>query len=126
MKKIIKLLLVLIIMILSVRVSYAHSKTCEIYNGKYYGKDAHEVDKVQYEIECLPHSCEIVGNTYFGKNGNIVSYEAYKKECSATVIDSPGTGSSISPIYLFFIFLGSGLIITTFILLKKSKMSYNQ
>ena len=126
MKNIIKLFYVLIVMMLSITVARAHSKTCEIYDGIYYGKDGHEVDKVQYEIECLPHSCEIVGDKYFGKNGNIVSYEAYKNECESTSVTTPSTGSDISPIYVFFMILGSGIIIGTIFVLTSTKKAYNE
>lgn len=126
MKGYVKVILLLFMMMLSFRVSLAHSKTCEVYDGKYYGKDGYEVDKVQYEIECLPHSCEIVGDKYFSKNGSIVSYEAYKNECESTMVVTPSTGSDVSPIYILFMFLGSGLIIGTIFFLTSFKHSYNQ
>ena len=111
MKKGIQLLLILLL-VLSVNVVSAKEYKCETVDGAYYGKDGNEVDKVQYENECLTHSCEIVGDSYYGENGNKVDKKTFEKECDATVVsDVPDTGSSISPTELIFTILGSCFIL---------------
>ena len=114
MKKGIKFLFVAMVLTLSLTVASAKTKTCEIVDGAYYGKDGEEVDKVQYEKECNTHSCEIVGDTYFGKDGKEVSLSTFESECDTTVVsDLPNTASNIE---LLFVVIGSGLILGTMIL----------
>ena len=110
------ILLFAVLCLLSINVVSAKEYTCETVDGAYYGKNGDEVDKVQYESECLTHSCEIVGDTYFGKNGDSVSKNTFEKECDATVVsDLPDTGSVVSPIEILFAVMGSLLILITMI-----------
>lgn len=65
-------------------------RTCQKYNGKFYGKDGREVDEVTYQQECEKHTCEKVGDKYFGKDGKVVSYETYQIECEKHTCEKVG------------------------------------
>ena len=61
---------------------------CEIYGGKYYGKNGTVVSKKVYQNQCThkpvvpeKHYCAIYKGKYYGKNGNVVSKATYEKEC---------------------------------------------
>lgn len=61
---------------------------CEIYGGKYYGKNGTVVSKKVYQNQCTnkpvvpeKHYCAIYKGKYYGKNGTVVSKEVYKQQC---------------------------------------------
>ena len=113
MKKGFKVLFVIFALLLSFNVVSAKSKACTIVDGAYYGKDAKEVDKVQYEKECVSHSCEIVGDTYFGKDGKEVTQGTFENQCNVTVVSElPDTASSSD---LILIIIGGSLILGSII-----------
>ena len=56
-------------------------RVCEIFNGKYYGKDGKVTTKAKYSIQCEKHTCEKVGNVYFGKDGKQVDKTTYSIQC---------------------------------------------
>ena len=101
MKKGFKFLLIFFIFILSFTFAFAKTYKCEIVDGAYYGKKGKEVDKVQYEKECVSHSCEIVGDTYYGKDGKEVTQGVFETQCDTTVVSElPNTSSSSNIVYL--------------------------
>ena len=114
MKKGIKVLFTLMIIVLSF--TFATAKTsykCETVDGAYYGKDGKEVDKVQYDKECLAHTCEIVGDTYYGSDGKEVTQGVFENQCNTTVVSElPDTASASNIIYLI---VGSAFILGTLI-----------
>ena len=63
---------------------------CEIYNGKYYGKNGTVVSKTIYQNQCnhkpVKHYCAIYNGKYYGKNGTVVSKTIYKKQCGSTPV----------------------------------------
>lgn len=111
MKTGVKVLFTVLIMILSITVVSAKSYKCETVDGAYYGKNGKEVDKVQYEKECVTHSCEIVGDTYYDENGNEVNQAQFETACNANVVsEMPDTASTSN--YLS-ILIGSAIILGT-------------
>ena len=57
--------------------------TCEIKDGKYYGKNGDEVTKDEYQKQCeTPKpTCEIKDGKYYDKTGNEVTKDEYQKQC---------------------------------------------
>ena len=55
-------------------------RTCDIFNGKYYGEDGTIVDKEEYEKQCK-HVCEPYNGEYYGEDGTKVDKEEYEKQC---------------------------------------------
>ena len=55
-------------------------RTCDIFNGKYYGEDGTIVDKEEYEKQCI-HKCEPYNGEYYGEDGTKVDKEEYEKQC---------------------------------------------
>ena len=55
-------------------------RTCDIFNGKYYGEDGTIVDKEEYEKQCK-HVCEPYNGEYYGEDGTKVDEETYNKQC---------------------------------------------
>ncbi len=60
-------------------------RVCEIYNGKYYGKDGKETTKVKYQQECEENICKIVGDKYYGKDGKETTKVKYQQECETNI-----------------------------------------
>ncbi len=113
MKKGIMVLFTIVAMIMSITFVSAKTYKCETVNGAYYGKDGKEVDKVQYEKECVTHSCEIVGDTYYGKDGKEVSKDTFESVCDANVVSElPDTASTNNMLYII---IGSTIILGTVI-----------
>ncbi len=113
MKKGLKVLFTVLIMVLSITFVSAKTYKCETVDGAYYGKSGKEVDKVQYEKECLAHSCEIVGDTYYGKDGKEVTQGVFESQCNSTVVnDLPDTASTNNTL---LIILGSVFVLGTVI-----------
>ena len=113
MKKGFKLLFVIFAILLSFTFVSAKSKTCTTVDGAYFGKDGTEVDKVQYEKECVTHSCEIVGDTYYGKDGKEVTQGTFESQCNVQVASGlPDTASSAD---LILIIIGGSLILGSII-----------
>ena len=108
-----KVLFALLVIVLSFTFVSAKTYKCETVDGAYYGKDGKEVDKVQYEKECVTHSCEIVGDTFYGKDGKEVSQGIFEIECDSTVVSELPDTSSTSK--LFYIILGSTFVLGTIV-----------
>ena len=114
MKKGIKVILTVLILLLSFTFASAKSYKCETVDGAYYGKDGSEVDKVQYEKECLAHTCEIIGETYYGSDGKEVSQGTFESQCNTTVVtELPDTASSADIISMI---IGGSLLLGTVII----------
>ena len=113
MKKGMMFLFTILLFALSINLVSAKTYKCETVNGAYYGKDGKEVDKVQYEKECITHSCEIVGDTYYGKDGKEVNKATFESVCDANVVDQlPDTASTNNMLYII---IGSTIILGTVI-----------
>ena len=55
-------------------------KYCQVYAGKYYGKDGSVVTETKYREDCMP-KCKVVNGKYFGKNGTEVTVTKYREDC---------------------------------------------
>ena len=113
MKKGLKVLFTVLIMVLSISFVSAKTYKCETVDGAYYDKDGKEVDKVQYEKDCVSHSCEIVGDTYYGEDGKEVTQGVFESQCNTTVVSELPDTASASDIYM--IIVGSLFVLGTII-----------
>ena len=55
-------------------------KYCQVYAGKYYGKDGSVVTEAKYREDCMP-KCKVVNGKYFDKAGNEVTETKYRNDC---------------------------------------------
>ena len=55
-------------------------KYCQVYAGKYYGKDGSVVTETKYKEDCMP-KCKVVNGKYFDKAGNEVTETKYRNDC---------------------------------------------
>jgi len=90
-------------MVLSISVVSAKTYKCETVDGAYYGKNGKEVDKVQYEKECVTHSCEIVGDTYYGEDGKEVTQGVFETQCNTTVVSELPDTASATDLTMFIV-----------------------
>ena len=60
-------------------------RVCQIYNGKYYGKDGKETTKEKYQQDCETNICKIVGDKYYGKDGKETTKEKYQQDCETNI-----------------------------------------
>lgn len=113
MKKGMKVLFFIFLLLLSFTFVSAKTKSCTTVDGAYFGKDGKEVDKVQYQKECVSHSCEIIGDTYYGKDGKEVTQGTFENQCNVSVVSElPDTASSSD---IVLIIIGGSLILGSII-----------
>ena len=63
----------------------AIKRTCEIYNGKYYGTNGSVISKDEYIEQCEKPVCKVVDNKYYGTNGKVVTEDEYIEQCEKPV-----------------------------------------
>ena len=69
-------------------------KICKVEGNNYYGIDGKKVTEQQYKDQCLK-ICKVEGNNYYGKDGEQITKEEYEKICVPAVdVDVPDTGSN--------------------------------
>lgn len=69
------------------KVSYYQQCTdviCKIHEGIYFDRNGKQTTEIGYQESCVKHICEQFNGKYYDNNGKVTDYDSYKKACTKT------------------------------------------